>query len=61
MADKQQFVMNLYIVKIENSHIMNLDAPVNYATDKTATLRKYLMSHSPQEARIFDWVYYVSV
>jgi hypothetical protein len=53
MAAKQQFFMNSYIIKSDNSHIMNLDAPVTYATDKTATLRKYLMSRSP-EASVSD-------
>jgi hypothetical protein len=43
MAAKQQFFSNYYIVKLDNSHILNLDAPVEYATSKVATLRKYLI------------------
>jgi hypothetical protein len=52
MAAKQQFFMNSYIIKIDNLHIMNLDAPIAYATDKTATLHKYLMSRSPEASVI---------
>jgi hypothetical protein len=47
MAAKQQFFTNCYIVRLENSHIINLDAPVEYATSKVVTLRKYLISRAP--------------
>jgi hypothetical protein len=52
MAAKQQFFSNYYIVKLDNSHILNLDAPVEYATLKVATLRKYLMSRAPTSSVI---------
>jgi hypothetical protein len=47
MAAKQQFFVNSYTVKVDNAHIMNLDAPV-----KEYTLRKYLMSRSPKTSVI---------
>jgi len=47
MAAKQQFLTNTYTVKIENGHILNLDAEV-----KKMTLRKYLMSRAPQNSVI---------
>jgi hypothetical protein len=39
--------VNSYTVKIDNAHIMNLDAPIN-----KATLRKYLMSRAPKASVI---------
>jgi hypothetical protein len=60
MATKQQqFFMNYYTVKLDNFHILNLDAPVEYATSQVATLRKYLISRSPTNSviqRIFVYV-----
>jgi hypothetical protein len=47
MAAKQQFFVNSYMVKIDNSHIMNLDDPV-----KNYTLRQYLMSRVPKTSLI---------
>jgi hypothetical protein len=47
MAAKQQYFTNSYIVKIENAHIMNLDAIVN-----GMTLRKYIMSRAPKTSVI---------
>jgi hypothetical protein len=52
MAAKQQYFLNSYIVKVDNSHILNLDAPVEYITSKFATLQKYLMSRSPKNSVI---------
>jgi hypothetical protein len=52
MAAKQQFFTNCYIVRLENSNILNLDAPVEYATSKVATLRKYIMSRAPTSSVI---------
>jgi hypothetical protein len=52
MSAKQQYFLNSYIVKVDNSHILNLDAPIEYATSKFATLRKYLMSRSPKNSVI---------
>jgi hypothetical protein len=52
MAAKQQFFTNCYIVRLENSHILNLDAPVEYATSKVATLRKHIMSRAPTSSVI---------
>jgi hypothetical protein len=52
MAAKQQYFLTSYIVKVDNSHILNLDAPVEYVTSKFATLRKYLMSRSPKNSVI---------
>jgi hypothetical protein len=43
MAAKQQHLINSHTVKVDNVHIMNLDAPVN-----NMTLRKYLMSRAPK-------------
>jgi hypothetical protein len=47
MAAKQQYFVNSYTIKIENVHIMNLDAPVN-----NITLRKYVMSRAPKTSVI---------
>jgi hypothetical protein len=52
MSAKQQYFLNSYIVKVDNSHILNLDAPIEYATSKFATLHKYLMSRSPKNSMI---------
>jgi hypothetical protein len=47
MAAKQQYLTNSYTVKLENAHIMHLDAEV-----KNMTLRKYLMSRAPKTSVI---------
>jgi hypothetical protein len=39
-------------VRLENSHILNLDAPVKYVTSKVVTLCKYLMSRAPTSSVI---------
>jgi hypothetical protein len=52
MASKQQYFMNSYTVRLENSHILNLDAPIQHSTSKEVTLHKYLMSRSPTNSVI---------
>jgi hypothetical protein len=47
MAATQQHFINSHTVKINNVHIMNLDAPV-----KNMIRRKYLMSRAPNASVI---------
>jgi hypothetical protein len=47
MAAKMQYFTNSYSIKLDNRHILNLDAEV-----KNMTLRKYLMSRAPKDSVI---------
>jgi hypothetical protein len=47
IAAKMQYFTNSYIIKLDNRHILNLDAEV-----KNTTLRKYIMSRAPKDSVI---------
>jgi hypothetical protein len=51
MAAKQQYFMNSYMVKLDNPHILNLDAPIQHSTTHPAfNLQRSYPTKIPNES-----------